>query len=202
MSTIYQKCEFCEKDFPTNPCHKRKFCSSSCSRRIRFAKKANLSGDALEKYKKESVQNKNAPRYFEKECLDCKRKFLTDRKNSKYCSRQCTPPLKIKEVFSKTCKICDKEFSSEIKTILCCSKECAKKSSSKTFFKKIERQERFCKICSKSFLTRAKTSQIFCSKACKNANFGALAKNRNEESIRKQSESLRESYRSGNVIRS
>lgn len=200
MSTIYQKCEFCEKDFPTNPCHKRKFCSSSCSRRIRFAKKANLSGDALEKYKKESVQNKNAPRYFEKECLDCKRKFLTDRKNSKYCSRQCTPPLKTKEVFLKTCKICNKEFNTEIKTILCCSKECAKKSTSKTLFEKTSRQERVCKFCSKNFIVRLKTSQIFCSKECKNANFGTFARNRSEETIKKQSESLRESYKSGKVV--
>jgi len=200
MSTIYQKCEFCEKEFLTNPCHKRKFCSSSCSVRTRFAKKVNLCGEALEEYKKESVQNKNAPKYFEKECLDCKQKFTTERKEAKYCSRQCTPPLKIKEVFSKTCKICNKQFNTETKTLLCCSKECAKKSTSKTLFEKTSRQERVCKFCSKNFTVRLKTSQIFCSKECKNANFGTFARNRSEETIKKQSESLRESYKSGKVI--
>lgn len=200
MSTIYQKCEFCEKDFPTNPCHKRKFCSSSCSVRTRFAKKANLNGEALEKYKRESVQNKNAPKYFEKECLDCKQKFLTDRKKSKYCSRQCTPPSTKKEIELKFCKVCCKEFLPQRKTILCCSKKCSKESSSKTFFKKIERQERFCKICSKSFLTRAKTSQIFCSKKCKDRNFGEMGKIHSEETIKKQSATLKQSYKSGKIV--
>ena len=98
---ITKPCEYCGKDFVSEPHKNRRFCSHTCS------------GAERQKDKVKAI------------CLFCNKEFCHRAcvPNSKYCSKQCAADSK-KARENRKCKQCQKDFYPGKKTSQYCSTEC------------------------------------------------------------------------------
>lgn len=101
---------------------------------------------------------------LEKICPVCKKSFIRNDPNQKYCSWECY--VQSKHTFisqEKICPICGKSFHtiSENPTQIYCSRDCANKG--KTFLDR----NKTCPTCGKKFITPANNPyQIYCCRDC------------------------------------
>jgi hypothetical protein len=68
------------------------------------------------------------------ECLNCKKEFIPERYNSKYCNETCYKQakakrhwIKISKQFELICEFCSKVFQASDKAIKYCSNSCISK---------------------------------------------------------------------------
>lgn len=166
----YKKCEYCGKDFYTDHYERTKYCSVECVITGKYGTKE----ERMEKKFKEKLE-----KYKVKECLFCKKTFVTNLSYKVYCSDICAyenqkilDRKKLAENYIPkeiTCKECGISFTTNVgdKRTEFCSNKCRNKYHSnlykdkrkkqlsrvfmeKVYFNKIYKRDKgICQICGK-----------------------------------------------------
>lgn len=176
-----RKCLYCGKEFKQNKIgRKRIYCCDKCKDKAKHEKnKSQKTCPGCNKWfktinKKQIYCSKscaNSHRQYNKKCLNCEKKYISNQSNGKFCSYECRyewqNKTKSNKIHKLICQQCGKEFMSQATQQKYCSYECSIKAHTKP-------ENRFkCKYCGKEFNGQKNSQNKFCSRGCYLKQIGA-----------------------------